>query len=176
MNKIKLRIHTWPEKILRKACRHVEDVDDRIRKLLYDMLVLMRVGDGAGLAANQAGIDLKLIVVEVGNQIFKLVNPQIVKREGTLSFQEGCLSFPGLELEVSRSNKVWVEALNERGESVNIEAEGILAVVFQHEIDHIDGTVFIDKVSVWQRLAAFGQLHEIKRRTKSGLSKQTKKQ
>lgn len=170
-----MRIHTWPEKILRKTCKHVENVDDKIRKLLYDMLAFMRVCTGAGLAANQVGIDLKLIVVEVGNQIFKLVNPKIVKGEGTLSFQEGCLSFPELELEVKRSNKVWVEALDERGESVNIEAEGVLAVVFQHEIDHIEGKVFIDKVSVLQRLSVFGQLQTIKRRTKSGLSKQTRK-
>ena len=175
MDKIKLRIHTWPEKILRKNCKQIEKVDDKIRKILYDMLVFMRLGDGAGLAANQVGFDLRLIVVEVGNQIFKLVNPQIVRCEGIMSFQEGCLSFPGLVLEIERSNKVWVTALDERGESVNIEAEGILAIVLQHEIDHIDGKVFIDKASIWQRLAAFGKMQTIKRRTKNGLSKQAKK-
>ena len=176
MSKTKLRIHTWPEKILSKKCKQVEEVNDSVRKSLYDMLALMRVSSGAGLAANQAGIGSSLIVVELDNNVFKLANPCIIKQEGEISFQEGCLSFPGLELEIKRSNKVWVQALDEQGKSVTIEAQGLLAVVFQHEIDHVQGVVFIDRVSFWQRLIAFRKLSKIKRRTKHGLRKQRKKQ
>ena len=173
MNKTKLRIHIWPEKILRKKCRKVEKADAKIKSLLEEMLSLMRVSGGAGLAANQAGLDLSLIVIEVEKHTFKLVNPRITRKEGSISFFEGCLSFPGLELKIERANKVWISAMNEEGESVEIKAEGFLAVVFQHEIDHIEGVVFVDRISFWQRLKAYPGLRKIIRgqRGKDGVSK-----
>jgi len=172
MSKTKLRIYTWPEGILRKRSQKVGKIDERVRYLLDEMLSLMRVNGGVGLAGNQAGLDLSMIVIEVENHIFKLVNPQIVKNEGSVSFSEGCLSFPGVELEVKRANKVWITALNEEGKSVEIEAEGFLAVIFQHEIDHLAGVVFIDRISFWQRLKTYPKLRKIIRRTKNGLLKQ----
>jgi len=175
MGKTKLRIYTWPEGILRKKCQRVGKVDEEVRGLLDEMLSLMRISGGAGLAGNQAGLDLSLIVIEVENHIFKLVNPEIVKREGSVSFLEGCLSFPGLELEVKRGNKVWISALNEEGKPVEIEAEGFLAVIFQHEIDHIKGVAFIDRVSFWQKIKAYPKLRKIIRRTKNRLRKQEEK-
>ena len=175
MSKTKLRIHTWPEKILKKKCELVRSVDDEIRTHIEDMLALMRISGGVGLAANQAGLDLSLVVIEFEGRIFKLVNPRIVKSEGAVSFLEGCLSFPGLELEVNRKNRVWVSALDDSGKALDLELEGFLAVVFQHEIDHINGVTFIDRVSFWQRLKAFPQLKMIVRRTKNRLSKQEKK-
>ena len=173
MNKTKLRIHIWPEKILRKKCRKVEKADAKIKYLLEEMLSLMRVSGGAGLAANQAGLDLRLIIVEAENRTFKLINPRIVRKEGSISFSEGCLSFPGLELEVKRANKVWISARNEQGEPIKVKAEGLLAVIFQHEIDHINGVVFIDRISFWQRLRAYSGLRKIIRRKggKNGVSK-----
>ena len=150
-------------------------VDETIRESLDEMLSLMRVSGGVGLAGSQAGLDLSLIVIEVENHIFKLVNPEIIKSEGSVSFPEGCLSFPGVELEIKRANKVWATALNEEGKPVEIEAEGFLAVVFQHEIDHIGGVVFIDRISFWQRLKTYPKLRKIIRRTKSGLRKQKEK-
>lgn len=170
MNKTKLRIHTWPEKILRKKCRKVEKVDDKVKHLLDELILLMRISGGVGLAANQAGLDLCLLVIETGSHTFKLVNPRIVKKEGSTSFSEGCLSFPGLELEIKRANKVWVLAQNQEGERVEIEAEGFLAVIFQHEIDHVEGVVFIDRISFWQRLKAEFKLREIIRK-KNGMLK-----
>jgi len=164
MNKTKLRIHIWPERILRKKSRKVEKADAKIKCLLEEMLSLMRVSGGVGLAANQVGLDLRLIIVEAENQTFKLVNPRIVRKEGSTSFLEGCLSFPGLELEVKRANKVWISAQNEESESIKINAEGFLAVIFQHEIDHIEGVVFIDRISFWQRLKAYPGLRKIIRR------------
>ncbi len=172
MSKTKLRIHTWPESILRKRCQKVGKVDERVKCLLNEMLSFMRTSGGAGLAGNQVGLDLSLIVIELENHTFKLINPEIIKREGSVSFPEGCLSFPGLELEIKRNNKVWVSARNEEGEQVEIEAEGFLAVAFQHEIDHINGIVFINRVSFWQRLKTYQRLRKIIRKTKSKLRKQ----
>ncbi len=171
MNKTKLRIHTWPEKILNKKCRPVEVIDQEVVESLDEMLSLMRSNDGLGLAANQAGLDLSLIVISAQDKIFKLVNPRITKQEGSICFSEGCLSFPGLEIEVKRYNRVWVSALDEKGEPLEIEAEGLLAVVFQHEIDHIEGRVFIDRISLLGKLKIASELKAIARRTKDGLRK-----
>jgi peptide deformylase len=140
------------------------------------MLSLMRISGGVGLAATQAGLDLSLLVVEIEGRIFKLVNPVITKSEGSITFLEGCLSFPGLELEVRRANKVWIKTLDEEGRSLEITAEGFLAVVFQHEIDHVEGVVFIDRISFWQRLKAHNRLRKIIRKTKDEVRKQREKQ
>ena len=113
-------------------------------------------------------------MVEVKDHLFKLVNPKILKREGSISFPEGCLSFPGVELEIRRANKILISALNENGEKIQIEVEGILSVVFQHEIDHIEGKVFIDRVSFLKRLQIAPKLAAIARRTKDVLRKQKK--
>lgn len=175
METTKLRIHTWPEEILKKECKRVGEVDDAIRAYFKEMIALMRVSGGVGLAANQAGLDLSLIVIEYQDRIFRLVNPRIIRGEGSISFIEGCLSFPGLEVEVRRSEKVWVRALDEKGASVVLEADGFLAIVFQHEIDHINGIPFIERISFWQRLKITPKLKLIIRRTKNGLRKQEKK-
>jgi len=166
MSTTKLRIHTWPEKILRRKTKEVKVVDDNIRAKLNEMLALMRVLGGAGLAANQAGLDLQLIVIEAEGQVFKLANPRIVKSKGSLLFTEGCLSFPGLELQVKRNKKIWLTALDEYGKPIDFAAEGLLGVVFQHEIDHINGITFIDRISVWQRIKAKPTLRQIVKNTK----------
>ncbi len=175
MNTTKLRIHTWPEDILRKKCKEVVAVDSKIKAYLDQMLVLMRLSNGAGLAGNQAGLDLSLIVIEVENHTFKLINPRIVKKEGLIKFREGCLSFPGLELDIKRADRIWVSAQDEQGKPVKIEAKGFLSVIFQHEIDHIGGIAFIDRISFWQKLKAYTILRKIMRRTKYGVSKQNSK-
>jgi len=130
------------------------------------MLTLMRVTEGLGLAGNQAGLDSCLVVVEINDQVFKLVNPQIIKQEGSVSFTEGCLSFPGLEIEIERANKIWISALDEKGRAIEIETEGLVSVIFQHEIDHIEGKVFIDRVSFLKRLQIAPKLAAIARKTK----------
>ena len=100
MEKTKLKLHTWPEKILKKKCRKVTVIDDRIRQLLDEMRSVMVINKGVGLAANQVGVDLSLIVVDGKDRVFKLINPVIVKKEGRTIFNEGCLSFPGLRGDV----------------------------------------------------------------------------
>ncbi len=162
MSAIELRIRTWPDNLLKKKCREVEVVDGSIRRLLDEMHFLVQENKGVGLAANQAGLDLKLIVIEDRDEVIKLVNPKIIKKEGRMTFLEGCLSFPGIELKVKRAKKVWVSSLNEKGEAVNYEAEGLLAVIFQHEIDHINGISFIDKVSFLEKIKIRPLLKKIK--------------
>lgn len=129
-------------------------MDARVREFLDRMCMLMRLHKGVGLAANQVGLDERLIVVEVTDRVYKLVNPRITRKEGEIAFLEGCLSFPGLEIKIKRANKIWISALDESGQDIDIEASGVLAVVFQHEIDHIDGIVFISRLDLLERLKA----------------------
>lgn len=167
MNRIELKIHTWPDKILKKKCKKVEHMNANIRALLAQMYILMKENQGVGLAANQAGIDLSLVVIEAEDKVFKLVNPQIAKKEGEAEYEEGCLSFPGLTLKVKRAKRVWVSSWNEEGEPLDIEVEGILAIIFQHEIDHINGITFIDRIPLWRRVRVISRLKELK--NKNGL-------
>jgi len=171
MTKTKLKIHTWPEAILRKKSRSVRQIDKTIKEYLDEMAALMKISDGVGLAANQVGLDLKLIVIEVEDKLFKLVNPQVTSAQGQICFLEGCLSFPGLELKVKRHNKISVSALDYDGNNVRLELEGMFAVIFQHEIDHTNGVVFLDRISFLQRLWVSKQLKEIKKKTKNGMCK-----
>jgi peptide deformylase len=161
--KTKLKIHKWPDRILTKQSAKIEKPGQDTKDILDQMYILMKASGGVGLAANQVGLAMQLIVIEAGGEIYKLINPKITKREGSITLQEGCLSFPGIELEVKRSHKVFIEALDQKGKSVSLKPEGVLAVVFQHEIDHINGVTFIDRVSFWQRLKISSKLKKIKK-------------
>ncbi|MFA5338237.1 MAG: peptide deformylase [Candidatus Omnitrophota bacterium] len=171
----KLRIYTWPERILYKKCKKVSVVDDKIRKLLDEMRLLMIEGKGVGIAANQVGIDLSLAVIEFEDKLFKLINPRILKKTGKVKFLEGCLSFPGLEVEINRAKKIWVSYINEKGESIDLELDGIFSIVFQHEIDHLNGILLSDRISLWKKVKVAAQLKKIKKDTKNELSKHAKK-
>lgn len=132
--------------ILRKLCKPVELIDDKIRTILEDMAQTMyHTPNGGGLAACQVGILKRLVVADMGDGLHKLVNPVIVKEEGEQLVIEGCLSFPGIYGKLIRPAKVIVEALNEYGEEVRIEAAAGLAKCLCHEIDHLNGILFIDK-------------------------------
>jgi len=159
---MKLRIHTWGEPVLRKKTRRVQVVDAKIRRLLDEMAVLMTIKDGIGLAANQAGLDLQMLVVAHKDKIIKLVNPCIIQKDGRIKSCEGCLSFPGIDLHIVRSSKVAISALDENGQQLNIEAKGVLAVVFQHEIDHLNGVLFIDRAPLLERLKVTPLLNKIR--------------
>ncbi|MBD3246416.1 MAG: peptide deformylase [Candidatus Omnitrophica bacterium] len=168
---MQLRIHKWPEKILKKRCRRVEKVDARIQEMFREMYSLMQVHRGIGLAANQGGLDLCLVVIATEESTFQLANPRVVKKEGRITFTEGCLSFPGLEVDTVRARKVWVQALNEEGEEVEIEAEDVLAVVFQHEIDHVNGIPFFRRAKWRDRIRLYPQLKKIVKETRNELRK-----
>jgi peptide deformylase len=134
------------DEVLRKTCRPVQDVTDRIRMILDDMAETMYEADGGGLAACQVGILRRLVVIDVGEGLIKMVNPQIILEEGEQLVEEGCLSFPGVWGMVKRPAHVVVRALNENGEEITVDGTGLLAQCLSHELDHLDGVVFKDKI------------------------------
>ncbi len=148
-----LEIKKFPAPILRKKCEGVKEVTEEIKNLGWDMVETMEENEGIGLAAPQVGELKRVIIVQMekGPEVF--INPKILKKtRETEIMEEGCLSFPGLFLKIKRAKGVEIEALDGAGEKVKIKAEGLPARIFQHEIDHLDGILFIDRISFWQRL------------------------
>jgi peptide deformylase len=131
--------------ILRKKSRHVEEINEKISRLMDDMAETMYQANGVGLAAPQVGILKRVVVVDIGEGLIKLINPQIVDEEGEQCDIEGCLSIPGILGEVVRPYRVKVKAVDEYGKKLELEGTGMLARAFCHEIDHLDGILFIDK-------------------------------
>ncbi len=144
---MKLDILKYTNPILRKKAKAVKRVDHKILKLLDDMVETMDAAPGIGLAANQVGEGVRVIVAKVEDNLIELINPKIIKKSGEQGILEGCLSLPGIQGPVKRAQKVTVEGLNRSNKKVKIEAGGLLATVLQHEIDHIDGKLFIDRVA-----------------------------
>ena len=138
--------------VLRKKCREVNEVNDRIRELLDDLTETMRSVHGVGLAAPQVGILRRVVVVEVDDQLYELVNPVIVKTEGDQFDDEACLSCPGKQGKVHRPAYVKVEALDRNGNKVTYEGEELLARAFCHETDHLDGILYVDKAEEIEEL------------------------
>lgn len=132
--------------ILRKKCKVVDEITPKIKVLLDDMLDTMYDAEGVGLAAPQVGILKRIVVIDAGEGPLKLINPEILKTEGSAIDTEGCLSVPGEQGSVERPERLTVKALNEKGEKIIIEAEGLLARAVCHEVDHLDGVLFIDKI------------------------------
>ena len=133
------------EDVLRKKCKEVTEVNDRIRMYLDDMLdTLHATENGAALAANQVVILRRLVVIDYCDMVLKLVNPVIIEKSGTQECVEACLSFPGRCAKTIRPQKVTVKALNEKGEEIIVEGEDEMAKCFCHELEHLDGKVFLD--------------------------------
>ena len=132
--------------VLRKICRTQMTFDEKLWSLLDDMAETMYKADGVGLAAPQVGILRRVCVVDVGDGLIELINPVITEKSGSQKGNEGCLSVPDRFEEVTRPNKVTVKAQNRMGENIEIKAEGFLARAFCHEIDHLDGILYIDRI------------------------------
>lgn len=161
MKETGLKIRTLGDQVLKNGVRQVEKVTDAHRKLLSEMARLMYAVSGVGLAAPQVGIDESLIVIDAGSGLYKLANPRIVKSDGQQVSEEGCLSVPEVGVKVKRARTVVVEALDETGKPVTIEAEGMLACVFQHEIDHLNGKLIIDHASLIDKIKYGRKIKEI---------------
>lgn len=141
------RIVEFGEPVLKEIARPVKEINANIIKLLENMADTMYAAPGVGLAAPQIGISKRVVVIDVGDGLIELINPVITSAEGEVSDSEGCLSAPKLVGVVPRAEKVVVKALNRRGEECVLEGEGMLARAFQHEIDHLDGILFVDKAT-----------------------------
>ena len=140
-----MEIRKAGDKVLKDLAEPVAKIDRKIKRLLDDMVHTMREAEGVGLAAPQVGVSLRVIVVDAGEGLVELINPVLSEIEGSECSTEGCLSIPGVFGEVQRGAKVKVEGLNREGKKVCITATGLLARALQHEIDHLDGVLFIER-------------------------------
>lgn len=140
------------DEILRKTSKKVEKIDERIITLLDDMKETMYMAEGVGLAAPQVGVLRRVVVVDVGEGLIELINPIIVYEGGKNIDEEGCLSIPGRNGAVERPEKVIVRAMNRNGEAFEVTGTGLLARAFCHEVDHLNGILFIDKVIPQEKL------------------------
>jgi peptide deformylase len=139
--------------VLRQKAKRVSSIDGAIAQLIDDMVETMREVSGVGLAAPQVGVPLRIAVIELPDEeIIVLVNPKIVKRSGERQIEEGCLSIPGYRGEIQRSEKVTVKGLDRFGREIRIKGEGLLAQAVEHELDHLDGTLYIDHLESIDKL------------------------
>ena len=162
-----LEILKYPDKRLRTIAKPVENVNNEIKKQVKDMFETMYDAPGIGLAATQVNFHQRLIVVDVSeecNEPICLINPEIIEKNGEIEWEEGCLSVPNYYESVKRANEIKVSALNELGQSFEIEASEMLAVCIQHEMDHLNGILFVDHLSKLKQ-----------KRLKKKAEKQTKK-
>ena len=145
-----LPILRYPDPRLHTRAAPVLKVDDNIRKLVADMAETMYEAPGIGLAATQVNVHQRVVVIDVSEDnsaLLALINPEIISRSGEQVCEEGCLSVPGIYDKVTRAEQVRVRALNQKGETFELDAEGLLAVCIQHELDHLDGKVFVEYLS-----------------------------
>jgi peptide deformylase len=146
----------YPDPRLKQTAEPVKEVNDEIRRLVDDMAETMYAAPGVGLAANQVGVLLRVFVIDIANDdepsdLRVFINPEITATVGTQTWEEGCLSFPGVTEEIRRAEKVTVKALDRDGKPFELEAEGLLSVAVQHENDHLNGVVMLDKLSAVKR-------------------------
>ena len=171
----KLNIVTYPDKFLKKTVKPVENINQELQNLIDRMCFTMHQAEGVGLAATQVGFDGRLLVYDTTpgeknqDSIKALINPKIIKREGSvLSENEGCLSVPDFRADVKRYASVLVEGVDREGKPVRLDRDDFLAIILQHEIDHLNGILFIDRISSLKR-----QLY--KRRVSKQLKRNKKK-
>jgi peptide deformylase len=166
-----LDILHFPDPRLRNVAQPVDLVDDAIRKLVDDMFETMYTAPGIGLAATQVNVDKRIIVIDVSeekDQPLCLINPEILARDGVEEMEEGCLSVPGVFELVERADHIRIQALGRDGERIEIEASDLLAVCIQHEIDHLDGRLFVDYLSPLKRARIRKKLEKEQRQSQTG--------
>jgi len=167
MLKTKLKIKVFGDSVLRKIAKPVRRITDEHRQILSQMAKTMYDDSGIGLAAPQVGLSAQLIVVDIGEGLYKLINPKITKRQGRQSISEGCLSVPGVCVKVKRAKQVWMQAEDENGRFIEIQAKDLFACVLQHEIDHLKGKLIIDYASFLEKLRIKRKLAVLKTKAKA---------
>ena len=163
-----LSILQYPDPRLKKVASPVGRVDDSIRALVRNMAETMYAAPGIGLAATQVDVHKQIIVIDTSptrNQLNVFINPQILESEGVSDLEEGCLSVPGIYDKVARANRIRVRALDAEGNSFELEADGMLAVCIQHEMDHLKGKVFVEYLSRLKRNRILARLRKLERKS-----------
>ncbi|PDH68443.1 MAG: peptide deformylase [Acidimicrobiales bacterium MED-G01] len=155
------QIRVMGDPVLRQEAKSIDNIDGRIVQMVDDMVPAMYQAEGIGLAAPQVGIQKRLFVYDIGEGPQTLVNPEIVDTDGEWAFEEGCLSVPGLSFEIIRPKEVHLVGRDLNGNEVSIEADELLARLFQHELDHLDGVLLLDHLERDQRKAALRRWREI---------------
>jgi peptide deformylase len=148
-----LEIKTYPNPILRNKCQPVKVFDDNFKELCQQMFATMDINKGLGLAAPQIGQSLNFFVVDIEGEKLVFVNPEIISKKGQIVFEEGCLSFPNLFIDIKRPSKIELKFQDINGQEKIIKADSLLARVIQHELDHLHGVLFIDKLPILKRLS-----------------------
>ncbi len=161
-----MNIVLYPDPVLRQKTKPLKEINKEVFKKVEEMMELMHNAQGVGLAAPQVGWPVRLFIIDVdgtsrGEKVF--INPIIVEELGELNKEEGCLSFPGITSKIIRAQRIKGQAYNLKGQKLEIEAEGLAARAWQHELDHLNGELFIDKMSPSSRLAISYQLKEFER-------------
>lgn len=154
-----LNIHTYPDPILKELAKSVDEVDVSIRRLLDDMAETMHANAGIGLAAPQVGVSKRVIIVDIdptedkepASNLIEFVNPKITEHDGEIEWEEGCLSVPEFTVKIKRLEKIKVEALDRNGKEFTLDAEGLLSIAIQHELDHLNGKLIVDHASRLKR-------------------------
>lgn len=166
-----LKIRTYGDKVLREKSTDVEEINEEILKLLDDMIDTMKHAEGVGLAAPQVGVNKNIFVLGIGDGKYrKVINPKFLEYSKEIAENdEGCLSIPGIYKKVCRPAFVKVEYINEKGEKVVEETEGLLARAFQHEYDHLQGELFVDKISPVAKRLVSSKLKKLKADTEKGM-------
>ncbi len=164
-----LPILEFPDERLRKKAAVIKEVDKDMRQLVDDMTETMYEASGVGLAATQVNVHKRLIVIDISEEKDSplcLINPEIIEKDGVEESEEGCLSVPGFFEKVKRAEKVKIKALNREGEEYELEADGLLAVCIQHEMDHLQGKLFVDYLSSLKRQRIKSKLEKIHRQNR----------
>ena len=163
-----LNVLHFPDPRLRNKAKPVSSVDGSVKRLVDDLFETMYDAPGIGLAATQVDVAKRVVVIDVSEdkeQPLALINPEIIEHDGTEVYEEGCLSVPGIYDKVSRAEKVKVRALNRDGDEFELEADGLLAICIQHEIDHLDGKLFVDYLSPLKRERIRKKLEKLRKKT-----------
>ncbi|WP_455206372.1 peptide deformylase [Kaarinaea lacus] len=163
-----LNILHYPDPRLRQKALPVESVDNEIKQLVEDMFETMYQAPGIGLAATQADIQKRIIVIDISEDKSNplcFINPEIISSDGEEEMEEGCLSVPGIYEKVSRADHIKVRALDRNGQSFEIEADGLLSVCIQHEMDHLEGKLFVDYLSELKRQRIRKRLEKLRQKT-----------
>ena len=171
-----LEIRKYPDEVLKKKALPVENIDKDLQRLIDNMIETMYAAPGIGLAAPQVGVSKRLVVIDVSTRdekhpLIVLINPEIIEADSFVDSEEGCLSVPDYTSTIKRAERVVVKGLDRNGKSTQIEGAGLLARALQHEIDHLNGTLIIDKMTPASRLAANKRLKELEDIYREGISR-----
>jgi peptide deformylase len=170
-----LKMRLYPDPVLRHQAEPINEITDEIRQLADGMVETLVIETGYGLAAPQVGVSKRLILVDVEDDFYIVVNPEIVEfSEEIQDGPEGCLSIPGIEADLERSERILVRGLSLEGEALEIEAEGLIARVFQHELDHLNGILFIDHLSNTKRNLLLKEFEKMQKEKKSKKEREAK--